>query len=165
MSDVDIDMEGVWPQNFSIGEAQCALGSIELKTIDETNDALIAQAMSLRRAFADVPELTFSVVPEGYRHVHHTFVMHFDGSAFGASRDDLLDILVNEYRIRAIVQYYPLYRYPLFQKLGAGAQDCPVLEAWWGNSFSLPWWSGIPDDTMAYVVSSVKAAISRLKGG
>jgi dTDP-4-amino-4,6-dideoxygalactose transaminase len=165
MSDVDIDMEGVWPQNFSIGEAQCALGSIELKTIDDTNEALIAQAMKLRSALADVPELTFSVIPEGYRHVHHTFVIHFDGSAFGASRDDLLDILVNEYRIRAIVQYYPLYRYPLFQKLGAGDQECPVLETWWDDSFSLPWWSGIPDDTMAYVVSSVKAAISQLKGG
>jgi dTDP-4-amino-4,6-dideoxygalactose transaminase len=164
MSDVDVDIDGVWPQNFSIGEAQCALGSIELRTIDETNDALIAQAMRLRSALAEVPELTFSVIPEGYRHVHHTFVMHFDGSAFGARRDDLLEILVNVYRIRAIVQYYPLYRYPLFQKLGAGDQDCPVLEAWWNDSFSLPWWSGIPDDTMEYVVCSVKAAISQLKG-
>ncbi len=163
MSDVDIDIEGVWPQNFSIGEAQCALGSIELRTIDQTNDDLIAQAMRLRSALADILELRFSVIPAGYRHVHHTFVMRFDGSAFGASRDDLLDILVNEYRIRAIVQYYPLYRYPLFQKLGAGDQDCPVLEAWWGDSFSLPWWSGIPDDTLDYVVSSVKAAISQLK--
>ena len=164
MSDVDIDIEGVWPQNFSIGEAQCALGSIELGTLDETNDALIAQAMRLRSDMADVPELTFSVIPEGYRHIHHTFVAHFDGSAFGACRDDLLDILVNEYRIRAIVQYHPLYRYPLFQKLGAGDQDCPVMEAWWDDSFSLPWWSGIPDDTLDYVVSSVKAAISQLRG-
>jgi dTDP-4-amino-4,6-dideoxygalactose transaminase len=120
--------------------------------------------MRLRSDLVDAPELTFSVIPEGYRHIHHTFVTHFDGSVFGACRDDLLDILVNEYRIRAIVQYYPLYRYPLFQKFGAGDQDCPVMEAWWDDSFSLPWWSGIPDDTLDYVVSSVKGAISQLRG-
>jgi perosamine synthetase len=164
MSDVDVDIEGVWPRNFSIGEAQCALGSIELKTLDSTNAALIAQAMKLRSALVDLPEVSYSTVPEGYRHVFHTFVLHFDGSGFGQDRDDLMDLLVNEYRIRAIVQYYPLYRYPLFQKLGAGEQDCPVLEGWWDNSFSLPWWCGIPDETLEYVVSSVKAAIARLKG-
>lgn len=165
MSDVDIDIEGVWPQNFSIGEAQCALGSVELKSLDQTNDTLIAQAMALRAALADVPELSFARIPEGYRHVFHTFVLHFDGSAFGKNRDDLLDILVNDYGIRAIVQYYPLYRYPLFQKLGAGEHDCPLLESWWDNSFSLPWWAGIPDDTLDYLVSSLKAAIARLKAG
>ena len=163
MSDVDIDIEGTWPKNFSIGEAQCALGSVELKTLDQTNDTLIAQAMKLQSALADVPELSFARIPEGYRHVFHTFVMHFDGSAFDKNRDDLLDILVNEYRIRAIVQYYPLYRYPLFQKLGAGEHDCPVLEGWWDNSFSFPWWCGIPDETLDYLVSSVKAAIASLK--
>ncbi|MBN1146025.1 MAG: hypothetical protein JXA78_02120 [Anaerolineales bacterium] len=55
-----------------------------------------------------------------------------------------MDFLTAEAGIRAIVQYHPLYRYPLFQKLGAGDQDCPVLEKWWDNSFSLPWWIGMP---------------------
>ena len=164
MSDVDIDLPGVWPNNFSIGEAQCALGSAALPDLDRTNDTLIAQAMKLRAAFADVPELTFQKIPEGYRHIFHTFVMHFDGSPFGKDRNDLLDILVNEYGLRSIVQYYPLYRYPLFQKLGAGEHDCPRLESWWDNSFSLPWWCGISDETLDYVITSVKSAIATLKG-
>lgn len=62
--------------------------------------------------------------------------MHFDGSAFGKNRNDLLDILTTKYGIKAIVQYYPLYRYPLFQKNGQGDFDCPVLDKWWDNSFS-----------------------------
>jgi dTDP-4-amino-4,6-dideoxygalactose transaminase len=163
MTNVDADIIGVWPKNYSIGEAQCALGSVELKTLDQTNDTLIAQAMKLRSALADVPELSFARIPEGYRHVFHQFVMHFDGSKLGKNRDDLIDFLVNEARIRAIVQYYPLYRYPLFQKLGAGEHNCPVLESWWDNSFSFPWWRGIPDDTLDYLASSVREGIASLR--
>ena len=164
MSNVDMDMENIWPNNFSIGEAQCALGSELLKTLDESNDKLIAQATKLRAALADVPELSVIHIPEGYRHIFHQFVLHFDGSKFGKNRDDLLDFLSGEAGVRAIVQYYPLYRYPLFQKLGAGEHDCPTLEKWWDNSFSFPWWIGMPEDVLDYLVDSVKAGIASLKG-
>ena len=163
MSTVDIDIEGVWPNNFCLGEAQCAVGSMALRQLDEINDTLIAQAEKIKAALADTPEIQVAHIPAGYRHVFHTFVMHFDGSAFGKNRDDLMDLLVNQYRLRVIVQYYPLYRYPLFQKMGAGEHDCPVLEAWWDNSFSLPWWCGIPDETIGYLVASLKEAIVTLK--
>jgi perosamine synthetase len=165
MSNVDLDLEGVWPNNFCIGEAQCALGSAALKRLDATNDTLIRQAIALRAAFAEVPELSFANIPDDYRHIFHAFVLHFDGSRFGKTRDDLVDLLYNQYKIRAIVQYHPLYRYPLFQKLGAADHDCPVLENWWDNSFSLPWWCGMPDEVLDYLVSSTKAAIAQLRVG
>jgi dTDP-4-amino-4,6-dideoxygalactose transaminase len=163
MSNVDLDMETVWPNNFSIGEAQCALGSELLKTLDASNDILIAQAARLRKAVAEIPELTVAAIPAGYRHIFHQFVMHFDGSKFGKNRNDLLDFLTGEAGIRAIVQYYPLYRYPLFQKMGFGEQDCPTLEGWWDNSFSFPWWIGMPDETLDYLIASVKAGIAAMK--
>lgn len=163
MSNVDIDIENVWPNNFCIGEAQCALGSELLKTLDQSTDQTIAQASKLRAALADIPELTYARIPDGYRHIFHQFVLHFDGSAFGKNRNDLLDFLTTEAGVRAIVQYYPLYRYPLFQKLGAGTYDCPVLDDWWDNSFSLPWWIGMPDETLDYLVDSLKAGIAALK--
>ena len=159
MSNVDIDIEGVWPNNFCVGEAQCALASVALKKLDSINDTLIAQAEKIKKGLAGTA-ISFAKIPSGYRHIFHQFVMHFDSKA--VSRNDLMDILVNDYRIRCIVQYYPLYRYPLFQKLGAGKQDCPVLENWWDNSFSFPWWIGIADDTISYLIDSVKGALSRL---
>jgi perosamine synthetase len=164
MSTVDVDIDGEWPNNFCIGEAQCALGSVLLRRLDQINDILTDQGMKIREAMKDTPEISFNVIPEGYRHVHHQFVMHFDGSAFGKNRNDLMDILVNEYRIRSIVQYYPLYRFPLFKKLGAGENDCPVLEKWWDDSFSFPWWCGIPDETIEYLTGSLKKAVNKLKG-
>jgi perosamine synthetase len=164
MVNVDMDLPEIWPNNYCIGEAQCALAGVQLKTLDRVNDALIAQAMKIRAALADVPEISFAQIPPGYRHIFHQFVLHFDGARLGKTRDDLVDFLANEARVRAIVQYHPLYRYPLFKSLAAGEQECPVLESWWDNSFSLPWWHGIPDETIDYMVSSVKAGIASLKG-
>lgn len=164
MSNVDIDMENIWPNNFSIGEAQCALASELLKTLDASTDTTIAQAMKIRAAIADIPELTVAEIPAGVRHIYHQFVLHFNGSAFGKNRNDLLDFLTTEAAVRAIVQYYPLYRYPLFQKLGAGEHNTPVLDDWWDNSFSIPWWIGMSDETLDYLVDSLKAGVATLKG-
>lgn len=164
MSNVDIDIEGVWPNNFCIGEAQCALGSELLKSVKENTDIIIEQNRKIREILSDTPEIEFNYIPEGYRHVVHQFIMHFNGTAFGKDRNDLLDIMTKEFGIRCIVQYYPLYRYPLFQKLGAGEFECPVLEGWWDNSFSFPWWCGMSDDTIEYMANSLKEAVRRLKG-
>ena len=165
MSNVGMDIEGFWPNNFCIGEVQCALGSEELKTLTANTDRIIAQNDRLREFLADVPEISFNKIPAGYRHVRHQYVQHFDGSAFGKNRDDLLDLLTAKYGIRSIVQYYPLYRYPLFQKLGCGDYDCPVLEGWWDNSFSVPMWCGMDEESLVTIAESVKGAIADLKAG
>lgn len=165
MSNVDMDIEGFWPNNFCIGEAQCALGSVQLKSLKENTDKIIAQNDKLRALLADVPEITFNKIPKGYRHARHQYIQHFDGSTFGRNRNDLLDLLTAKYGIRSIVQYYPLYRYPLFKKLGAGEFDCPVLESWWDNSFSVPMWCGMSDEILGIIADSVKSAIDDLKSG
>jgi dTDP-4-amino-4,6-dideoxygalactose transaminase len=88
--------------------------------------------------------------------------MHFKG-VNGKDRNDLLDIMVNDYRIKCIVQYYPLYRFPLFKKMGLGSHDCPVLDQWWDNSFSFPWYCGMDDATIDYLVDSLRKAVRKLK--
>lgn len=162
MSTVDMDIEGQWPFNFCLTDVQSALGSQMLKRLDAVNQTLIAQGNRIRKGLADTPEISFNTIPGGYVHIHHQFIMHFEGAG-GKNRNDLLDLLVNDYKIKCIVQYYPLYRFPLFIKMGYGTQDCPVLEGWWDNSFSFPWYCGMSDETIDYMVDSVKNAVSRLK--
>lgn len=164
MSNVDIDIDGVWPNNFCLGEAQCAVGSAELKKLDKYNATIISQNRKIQAKMAATPEIDFARVPRGYKAVYHQCVLHFNGTAFGAMRNDLLDILANDYGIRVIVQYHPLYRFPLFQKMGFGKHNCPVLENWWDSSFSFPWWCGMDDKTINYLCASTRAAIARLKG-
>ena len=169
MSCVDEFLEDRWPQNFCLGEAQCALGSVQLKSVYSNNEILRAQDARIRAALADLPEISFPGIVEGGRYVVHQYVMHYDGSKYGKNRNDLLDLLTGKYRVRAIVQYYPLYRFPLFQKKGMGAYDCPVLDKWWDDSFSFPWWCGVddPEGTNAKIdlmCERLRAAVLELRG-
>jgi len=164
MSNVDEFLEDRWPQNFCLGEAQCALGSEQLKSVIANNEILIEQDRKIREWLKDVPEITFPGIVEGGRYVVHQYIMHYDGSKYGKNRNDLLDLLTQKYGVRAIVQYYPLYRYPLFQKKGCGAYDCPVLDAWWDNSFSFPWWCGIDDESMRIMCEGLIHAVKDLRG-
>ena len=45
-----------------------------------------------------------------------------------------------------------------------GAYDCPVLDAWWDNSFSFPWWCGIDEESMRIMCEGLKAAVAELRG-
>ena len=162
MSCVDFDREGLWPCNYSMPEPACACGVSQLNKVEAISESLLAQGMKIRKAFEDTPEITFCSIPEGVRHVHHQFVLHFEG-ANGYDRNDLLDITTKKYGIRNIVQYYPLYRYPLFVRGGFGDHDCPVLDAWWDNSFSFPWWGNMSESDMNYFITCTKAAIAELK--
>lgn len=164
MSNVDSFLDGQWPQNYCLGEAQCALGSEQLKSIIPNNEVLIEQDRKIREALAGVPEISFPKAPDGGRYVVHQYVMHFDGSAFGKDRNDLMDLLTAKHGIRCIVQYYPLNRFPLFEKMGFGEADTPVLDAWWDNSFSFPWWCGITDEELDIMTSSLIEAVAELKG-
>ena len=61
-------------------------------------------------------------------------------------------------------KYYPLYRYPLFQRKGCGEFDCPVLDKWWDGSFSFPWWCGMDDTVIDTLCSSLISAVEELRG-
>ena len=140
------------------------MGTEELKSVIANNNTLIEQDRKIREKLAGLPEISFSRCPENGRYVVHQYIMHYDGSACGKTRDDLLDLMTKKYGIRCIVQYYPLYRYPLFQRKGCGEFDCPVLDKWWDGSFSFPWWCGMDDTVIDTLCSSLISAVEELRG-
>ena len=132
-----MDIEGFWPQQLLHRRGAVRPRQRGAQTLTApTPTRIIAQNDRLRELLKDVPEISFNKIPAGYRHVRHQYVQHFDGSAFGKNRDDLLDLLTTKYGIRSIVQYYPLYRYPLFQKLGCGEHDWPGARGLVGTTAS-----------------------------
>lgn len=107
MSCVDSFLDDRWPQNFCIGEAQCALGTEELKSVIANNNTLIEQDRKIREKLAGLPEISFSRCPENGRYVVHQYIMHYDGSACGKTRDDLLDLMTKKYGTAASCSIIP----------------------------------------------------------
>lgn len=155
-------VEGVWPANFCLGEVQCALGRALLKRLDAINESRRRQAARIREALSDCPELVFQKVPEGHLHAYHLFSARYDGPP-GKTRDDLIALLFDEYRIKCIVQYWPLYRSDLFKAFGYGDTRCPETDRFFDNMISFPWWTDMPEETVEYLVRSVREAVERLR--
>jgi dTDP-4-amino-4,6-dideoxygalactose transaminase len=164
MSDVGLDIKGVWPYNFCINEVQCALGSQILKRLDSMNDLRIKRANAFRKALLDFPELSFQKVSKHHKHVYHLLSAKYDGSMFGKNKDDFIKIMAYKHRIKVIVQYRPLYRYPLFKKMGFGNAECPYTDDFFDNMVSFPSHHWMSDRDFNYMTDAAVKTLKELRG-
>lgn len=165
MSNVMLDPMGKIPFNFCLTEIQSFVGSLLLRRIDQLNDARIDRAGRFKEALEDFDELSFQKVPPGSRHVFHLLSARYDGFRYGKNRDDLIRLLAHEYKVKAIVQYHPLYRYPFFQDLGFGAADCPNTDFFYDNMISFPFQIWMNEEDFSYMISAVREALLTLRKG
>jgi len=162
MGNVDADLDGIWPINTCLGEPQCALGSAVLKRLDSMNEKRINRAQYFMEEMKNFPEITFQKVKKGFKHVYHLLAAKYEGKN-GKTNHDLIKILFYEYNIKAIVQYYPLYRYPLFRKMGFGAANCPNTDNYYDNMVSFPFHLWMNEEEFGYMVSCTKKALKKLQ--
>lgn len=163
MSDVEVDMTGVWPYNFCLGEIQCFLGIRLLGRIDKMNADRIRCATKFRNALGDFPELSFQRVPEGYTHIYHLLSARLSRSGQATLRDCFIEKMWRDYGIKVIVQYYPLYRYPLFQKNGFGNANCPNTDAFFDNMVSFPFHHWMAEADFDYMIEATQASLASLR--
>jgi len=163
MSDVDLDLKDVWPYNFCIGEPQCALGSAILKRIDTMNDERIKRAKKFKKALEEFPELSFQEVPTHCKHVYHLLSAKYDGKKYGKTNHDFIKIMAYKYKIKVIVQYYPLYRYPLFKKMGLGKANCPHTDEFFDNMVSFPFHLWMSENDFDYMIDSTIKTLKELR--
>ena len=163
MTNVATDIAGVWPHNYSLSEAQAALGSALLRRLPELTAQRRARAQSFRAATALYDELVFQKEADAESHSHHLMAARYDPPRPKLSRDDLIRVLSRDYGIKAIVQYYPLYRYDLFRDAGFSAADCPETDRFFNAMISFPAHIGMRDDDFEYLVNSTVSALKTLR--
>ena len=163
MVDTDYDIDGVWPFNYSIGEAQCALGLHLLDQVDEISNIRRQKAEYILDAVSDYSELSPQSIPQGSTHVYHLLSFRYASVIAGKDRNDLISTLVNDHRIQAIVQYYPLYRYPLFAKAGLGEANCPNTDQFFDNMISVPFYPWFEADQTEYLAQRLSASLESLR--
>ena len=165
MSNVDFDIDGLWPYNFCIGEVQCALGSKMLERLDAINAERKNRAERFIAAMASFPELVFQKTPEGCGHSWHLLASRYDGERYNKTRDDLIGFLAFAAGVQAVVQYCPLYRYPMFKKAGFGEANCPETDRFFDNMVSFPFQQWMPENQFSTMVSLVRNGLDQMRKG
>ena len=88
----------------------------------------------------------------------------YDGQRHGKTRDDLIRLLHDKYRLKCIVQYWPLYRSGLFREMGFGQANVPEADRFFDNMVSFPWWSDMSDDLIDDMAARTASALVELRG-
>jgi dTDP-4-amino-4,6-dideoxygalactose transaminase len=164
MSNVDFDIDGVWPVKACLGEPQCAAGTMLLKRVDAVNERRRARARHMIEALAGYDEIAFQATPDDCENVYYCLPARYDGPGNGRGRDDFMARMAFHHRVRMAVQYYPLYRYPIFQKAGFGDAACPETDRFFDAMVSFPPQEWMPDDQFDYMVAAARETLDFLRG-
>jgi len=144
------------PNNFCIGEAECALGTILLDRIDKINKEKRNRAIFFIDTMKDFSDLIFHK-ENSTRHNYHLLVAQFTNG----KRDKFIT-KASELGIQCVVQYYPLNRYDLYKKLGYGKADCPNSDNLFDNMVSFPFQHMMNDNDFNFMVDCTKKILSKL---
>jgi perosamine synthetase len=146
--------------NYRLTDLQCALGLSQLARLD----AVLARRREVVAAYnAAFAGFDWLVTP-GLRTAEdaattswHLYAVQIDFTALGVSRAEVMN------RLRAAgvgtqVHYIPVHLQPWYrQTFGYGPGKCPVAEAYYERTLSLPLFPAMTDADVAMVIAAIEA--------
>jgi len=151
------------PHMFILPEVPCAIGSRLMDRIDDLNGLRNFRHWEFRTIMDDYPELQFQKVPDNCVPSHHLLPALYKSDK--ANKDDVIRMLSEQYSIKAIVQYNPLYRYDLYKQWTFGTPYCPNTDYFFDNMLSFPNHVWMSDNDFEYMVDSTKKVLEALRNG
>lgn len=150
--------EPIHPNNYCLGEVECALGIKLLDRLDIINEEKRIRAIKFIDDLKDYPELEFHKV-NNTRHNYHLLVARvLKGNSY-----DYLRKMNYEKKIKCVVQYYPLHRYDYYKKNGFGDADVPNTDLFYDNMISFPFQHWMTDAEIEYMLTSIIETIKELR--
>ena len=160
MGNVDIPvLEGksLMPNNYCLGEVECALGIKLLERINQMNEEKRKRAVRFIRELSPFNLLKFHFVPTK-QHNYHLLVAEVNGG----KRNKFIKKMAVEKKVQCIVMYYPLNRYDLYKKQGYGDANCPNTDHFYDNMVSFPFHHWMSDSQFEYMIKSAKEVAEEL---
>ena len=153
----ELNSEPLWPNNYSLGEVECALGVKLLDRIDQINEFKRKRAIRFIDAMEDYPELEFHR-EDSVLHNYHLLVTRVTNG-----KRDLFMSKMAEAGVQCVVQYYPLYRYDLYKKVGYGEADCPNTDQFFDNMVSFPFHQMLSNDNFDWMLATTQKILASLR--
>lgn len=160
MGDLDFpELNGqiLWPNNYCMGEVECALGAKLLERLDQMNREKRTRALYFMDALHQYEALEFHRINSD-RHNYHLLVARVTNG----KRDEIMKLMAYEKKIQCVVQYCPLNRYPFYQRLGFGEADCPITDLFFDNMISFPFHHWMSDRDFEYMLKAAREVLEQL---
>jgi perosamine synthetase len=141
--------------NYRMTEFCAAIGSIQLKKLDDFNEKRIRNAELLTGGLCNFSGLTPPFVRKDIKHVFHQYVVRVEDT-YPLERYELVKRLT-EGGVGVAIHYpMPIYRQLLYLELGYGGIVCPVAEGVCKRVLSLPIHPSVTKEGIEYILNILK---------
>jgi perosamine synthetase len=157
---------GVWGSSYRMTEFQAAVGSVQLRRLDEMNDRRIKLAHARSRVLRDVAGLQVPPEPPGYGHVYSLYNLLLPPGTGPRHRDRLMGRLRDVHHVGAVVANPPTYQsHRLIHDHVAGQGPLPVADEVGDRLLCPALHPLMTKDENTWIAEAVTESVSALKYG
>lgn len=143
--------------NYRITDIQAALGTSQMRRIDE----FVARRHRLARRYDELllklPVITPVQIDESYSALH-LYPIRLNLQQIQKTRREVFDAL-RQAEIGVNVHYIPVHTQPYYRKLGFAWGDFPEAEKYYAGAISLPLYFDLSFESQDYVVSTLEQVL------
>ncbi|MFO7946989.1 MAG: DegT/DnrJ/EryC1/StrS family aminotransferase [Armatimonadota bacterium] len=151
-----------WGTNYKMTRVQAAVGSVQLKKLDEMIDGRRRLAARRTEMLADNPYLITPYEPEDCRHSYYLYTLLVPEDWAGEKRDNLMELLAEEYRVNTVVANPPVTRIKGLLGEATSGQEVPVSEELGNRLLCAPIHPKMPDADNRYICAALWEAADRI---
>ena len=147
--------------NFRMTDIQAAVGSIQLRKLDDMNRRRIENAAYLTQGLRDVPGLQLPGIAPERSHVFHLYPVQIDPDEYGMSKEDFVWAMLHERGVKVGTHYIPLHWTTAFARRGFRKGQFPVADRVAERLVTLPINPRQTREALDYLIDSVRALCRR----
>jgi UDP-4-amino-4,6-dideoxy-N-acetyl-beta-L-altrosamine transaminase len=142
--------------NYRMTDLQAALGSSQLRRLDEFVARRHSIAARYDEALASLPVATVSQHPDSYS-ARHLYVVRLQTGKLRRTHREVFERL-RANGIGVNLHYIPIYRQPYYQRLASPAASFPEAERYYAEAVTLPMFTQLDAQSQARVVAALESA-------
>jgi dTDP-4-amino-4,6-dideoxygalactose transaminase len=139
---------------YNMTDLAAAIGIEQLRKLDGHTRRRAAIADAFTHGLSGLPGLVLPIAGPRSTHAWHLYLVRFDESVCGFSRDDAHERL-RDLGIGTSVHFIPLHHFTLFRDTARG--QFPVADHAFEQVLSLPIYPGMTDEDTAWVIEAIRS--------
>ncbi|WP_291572599.1 UDP-4-amino-4,6-dideoxy-N-acetyl-beta-L-altrosamine transaminase [Clostridium sp. UBA4548] len=145
--------------NYRITDIQCALGTNQMKKVDEFINRRKDIVKVYNSVFKNLDGVIIPFEPSYSNSGHHIYILQLELEKLSCSRKEIFEALRSE-NIGVNVHYLPVYLHPYYKKLGYERGLCPNAEYIYERIITLPLFPTMTEQDINDVITAVKKVIN-----
>ena len=141
--------------NYRITDFQCALGSSQLKKLDDFIQRRQVIALKYDEYLENIKNFVIPEFEDAVSHAYHLYPLQIDFNKLQLNKSDFF-INMKKSGINLQVHYIPIHLQPFYKNnFGFKVGDYPISERFYNNEISLPIFPELSMDDISLVVNSI----------